>query len=174
METAGEIILEIREKLTRCGVFFGEDIRKWLDRLEAAWKRDEERAVEHATRHAESVARDNCRDCVHNPEGKNYEGGNAAALREALEAALRFIGNLEIEPYSPLDEDASELRQKIMDAISAPARNCDLYNDVEDSWRDYKKFRSQIGEDIYFDMVHFWPFAMWLFALAAERKGEGK
>lgn len=40
METAGEIILEIREKLTRCGVFFGEDIRKWLDRLEAATCRD--------------------------------------------------------------------------------------------------------------------------------------
>ena len=39
----------------------------------------EERAVEHATRHAESVARDNCRDCVRNPDGKNYEGGNAAA-----------------------------------------------------------------------------------------------
>ena len=44
----------------------------YLDRIEAAWKRDEERAVEHATRHAEAVARDNCRDCVHNPKGKNY------------------------------------------------------------------------------------------------------
>lgn len=56
------------------------------DRIEAVWKRDEERAVEHATRHAEAVARDNCRDCVYNPRGKNYEGGNAAAMREALEA----------------------------------------------------------------------------------------
>ena len=52
--------------------------------------------------------------------------GDAAALREALDAAFRFIGNLEIEPYSPLDEAASELRQRIMDALSAPARQCDV------------------------------------------------
>ena len=52
--------------------------------------------------------------------------GNQQKMREALDAAMRFIGNLEIEPYSPLDEDASELRQKIMDALSAPARQCDV------------------------------------------------
>jgi len=46
--------------------------REIANLVEAAWKRDEERAVEHATRHAEAVARDNCRDCVHNPNGKNY------------------------------------------------------------------------------------------------------
>ena len=53
-------------------------------------------------------------------------GGNQQKMREALDAAMRFIGNLEIEPYSPLDEDASELRQKIMDALSAPPRQCDI------------------------------------------------
>ena len=52
--------------------------------------------------------------------------GNQQKMREALDAALMFIGNLEIEPYSPLDEDASELRQTIMDALSAPARQCDV------------------------------------------------
>lgn len=52
--------------------------------------------------------------------------GNQQKMREALDAAMRFIGNLEIEPYSPLDEDASELRQKIMDALSAPPRQCDV------------------------------------------------
>ena len=66
-----------------------DSLDREADRLEAAWKRDEERAVEHATRHAEAVARDNCRDCVHNPSGKNYGGGNAAAMREALVMFVR-------------------------------------------------------------------------------------
>lgn len=52
--------------------------------------------------------------------------GNAAATREVLDAALSFIGDLEIEPYSPLDEAASELRKRIMDALAAPARQCDV------------------------------------------------
>lgn len=67
-----------------------------------------------------------CDTIEHLRDQSNAQIGNAAAMREALEAALKFIGNLEIEPYSPLDEDASELRQRIMDAISAPPRNCDV------------------------------------------------
>ena len=62
-----------------------------------------------------------------------------AAIRKALDAALRFIGNLEIEPYSPLDEDASEVRQRIMDALSSPPRNCDVGTADEQAQR-YDKF----------------------------------
>lgn len=60
METAGEIILEIREKLTRCGVFFGEDVRKWLDRLEAAIGRTAQREIEDAAELA--ILRDRMRE----------------------------------------------------------------------------------------------------------------
>ena len=60
METAGEIILEIREKLTRCGVFFGEDIRKWLDRLDAAIRRAVQRGIEDAAELA--ILRDRMRE----------------------------------------------------------------------------------------------------------------
>lgn len=61
--------------------------------------------------------------------------GNQMKMREAMDAALRFIGNLEIEPYSPLDEAASELRQTIMDALSAPPSNCDVGTVKEQSDR---------------------------------------
>lgn len=53
--------------------------------------------------------------------------GNMAKMRNALNSALSFIGNLEIEPYSHLDEVASELKVKILDALSSNPRNCDVY-----------------------------------------------
>ncbi len=62
--------------------------------------------------------------------------GNQQKMREALDTALRFIGNLEIEPYSPLDEAASELRQRVMDALSTPPRNCDVGTPEE----QYRRF----------------------------------
>lgn len=65
--------------------------------------------------------------------------GNAAAMLEALDEALRFIGNLEIEPYSHLDEVASELRDKILDARAMPKRNCDVGTADEQAQR-YDKF----------------------------------
>lgn len=107
--------------------------------------------------------------------------GNAAAMREALEYVLHFDatdetamedGLTDAERIAEYADHIEECQKKANAALSAPARNCDLYNDVEDSWQDYKQFRRQTGEDVYFDMVHFWPFAKWLLAPAAERKGE--
>ncbi len=90
-------------------------MRKSLaDRIESAWKREEEHAVEHATSHAEAVARDNCRDCVHNPQGHNYEGGNAAKMREALE-------EIRVAAMSDYEWDADYLIEKCNAALSAPA-----------------------------------------------------
>ena len=110
MESLSDIVAQMRGR--------GEDGRmdrhlwnEYADRIEAAAKRGVVSKTETTT------------------------VGNAAAMREALEAALRFIGNLEIEPYSPLDEAASELRQRIMDALSAPARQCDVGTPGEQSER---------------------------------------
>lgn len=69
LETIADIVAEMRREVgygkdTYCGkrvIRLMEDVRvmQFCDRIDAAWKRDEERAVEHATRHAEAVARDN-------------------------------------------------------------------------------------------------------------------
>ena len=99
--------------------------------------------------------------------------GNQMKMREALENIAGYA-----ETARCHTEDAhvlgylEQIEKWAEVAISAPARNCDLYNDVEDAWQDHKQFRRQTGEDVYFDMVHFWPFAKWLLAPAAERKGE--
>lgn len=47
-------------------------------------------------------------------------------MEQALDSALSFIVNLEIEPHSHLDEVASELRDKILDARAMPKRQCDV------------------------------------------------
>ena len=63
---------------------------------------------------------------------------NRFKMREALEATIRFLDSLEyeeIEPYSPLDEDASVLRKKIRAALSEPARQCDVGTAEEQSVR---------------------------------------
>lgn len=106
----------------------------YLDRIEAAWKRDEERAIEHATRHAEAVARDNCRDCVHNPKGKNYEGGNAAAMRKALIEIRDTIMNGGFDGRSPAHF------VNICDAaLSAPPRQCDV-GTAEEQMKKFREF----------------------------------
>lgn len=146
-ETMADILADIRERVENA-MRNGERLvhneavamllRSIADRIKAAWKRDEERAVEHATRHAEAVARDNCRDCVHNPRGKNYEGGNAAAVREALENAYSLL----CEGIATEVDDAIEhpfhlelAREKIQDALSEPPRNCDVGTPEEQSDR---------------------------------------
>lgn len=110
----------------------------YLDRIDAAWRRDEERAVEHATRHAEAVARDNCRDCIHNPNGKNYEGvGNAAAMREALNDIV-WIAKIALNVNCVGNGNDSELWNiidKCKSALSAPPRQCDVGTPEEQSDR---------------------------------------
>ena len=82
MESLSDIVAQIRAAAYIQNADPPKSVLRLADRIEAAWRRDEERAVEHATRHAEAVARDNCRDCIHNPNGKNYEHvGNAAASK---------------------------------------------------------------------------------------------
>ena len=186
-ETVAEVLAEIRDAATsadawRAGMA-ANVVMGYADRVEIAVRRELDHAVEHATRHAEAVARDNCRDCVHNPSSNNFEGGNAAAMREALDAALAFVSNLEIEPYSPLDEAASELRQRVMDALSAPARNCDRLADELDAqltflnevWLISVDRESMLERDRYENWTDEMRarYGRWLFAPAAEREGDG-
>lgn len=101
---------------------------------------------------------------------KDVTKGNQQKMREALDAALVFIGNLEIEPYSPLDEAASELRQRIIDALYAPPRNCDRFCSIEQAKAAYCE---EVRNVFIWDGDESCRFEKWLLAPAAERKGEG-
>jgi hypothetical protein len=152
-----------------------------LPRIEAAAKRDEERAVEHATRHAEAVARDNCRDCVHYPKDKNYKGGNAAAMREAC---VNIAGYAQTAKCHTEDGHIlgylDQIEKWAKSALSEPARNCDLYatatealkaQDVAFNEDNFKNGECKLGcpgcDDGLINCKILWLFA------PAERKGEG-
>lgn len=129
MESLSDIVAQIRAAAYIQNADPPKSVLRLADRIEAAWRRDEERAVEHATRHAEAVARDNCRDCIHNPNGKNYEHvGNAAAMREALEDIVG-IAKIALNVNCVGNSNDSELWNiidKAKAALSAPPRACDL------------------------------------------------
>lgn len=181
-ETVADIVADIRERAENAmrngeRLVHNEAVANMLtfvaDRIEAAWKRDEERAVEHATRHAEAVARDNCRDCVHN--GKNYEGGNAAAMREACQKTRDLLvrrGNGKCQCVLPWDE-FNYAQKMLRAALSAPARNCDLYATYAEAAEAHKEYATAYiaRSSNMFDFPM--EFDEWLFALAAEREGDG-
>lgn len=160
-ETVEDIVEEMRDA-TMNGEFDDATVNEWADRIEAAWRRDEERAVEHATRHSEAVARDNCRDCIHNPNGKNYEPvtdshaiGNAAAMREALEYMLDFDatddaamddGLTDAERIMEYADHIAECQKKARAALSAPPRQCDV-GTAEDQCERWMAFCGRYDDD---------------------------
>lgn len=140
-ETIADIVAEIRAAAYIQNADTPRSVLHLADRIEAAAKRDEAHAVEHATAHAEAVARSICRACIYNPQGHNYEGVNAAAMREALVAVKKSIdgigassldGDPEILMMS-LTQVCARLSSRIERALSAPPRNCDRFADELDA-----------------------------------------
>lgn len=103
---------------------------------------------------------------------RSYTPGNAAAMRDAM-VEIETVAGDAVENKTMELPQYSKIVAIVEAALAKPARNCDIYNDVDTSWRDYKQFRIQAGEAVYFDMLHFLRYAKWLFETAAERKGEG-
>lgn len=177
-ETVADVIAEMRDAANSADAWRADMaarvVMDYADRVEIAARRERDRAVEHATRHAEAVARDNCRDCVHNPSGKNYEGGNAAAMREACQKTRDLLvrrGNGKCQCVLTWDE--FDYAQKMLRAaLSAPARNCDLYATYAEAAEAHKEYATAYiaRSSNIFDFPM--EFDEWLFALAAERKGE--
>ena len=112
--------------------------------------------------------------------------GNAAAMREALaslrNAARNFCHQILNSKYNDIMDEYKcrergfpallDLRYAIPKAnfaLSGPARNCDFYDNKTDA---ETRFVEETGEND--TSQHYWQmFAIWLFAPAAERKGEG-
>lgn len=157
-ETVADVLAEMRDAATSAEAWHASMdanvVTDFADRVEIAARRERDHAIEHATHHAEAVARDNCRDCVHNPRGKNYEGGNEAAMREAAVSVYYSLEKL--RPFSLHLDDVGRMREfnhliclaknRLDAALSAPARNCDVgtadeqiarFNEFCDSeWQD--------------------------------------
>ncbi|MBQ4198651.1 MAG: hypothetical protein II649_02095 [Kiritimatiellae bacterium] len=160
-ETSADIIAEMRklgeldgkstDKIPRS--LMGLGLRTYADRLEAAATR--ERLL------SKPPENDNSAPVV--STGDN--SGNAAAMRGALEAA-RDLLLPQCNGGTAFAKACGETVNKIMDALAAPPRNCDLYNSYGDAIRAFED--AEDAED-YEEM------ADWLFAPAKpETKGESR
>lgn len=84
--------------------------------------------------------------------------GNTAKMREALET----ISKCDISK----EEDCYTLYRVCETALSAPARNCDLYTSADDAWNAFRRINPPIDMPPLLESL---MFREWLFAKA---KGE--
>lgn len=99
---------------------------------------------------------------------KSSAVGNAAAMRHALAIMYDWIlkaGN--VYGYPDTEQKRRQLYGMMTKDLSAPARNCDRFATVKDAAIAFARERQ--------DAPHPCPdftFSAWLFAPAAERKGD--
>lgn len=156
-DSVADIVAEMHREANELCEYGTHCVGNYADRIEAAWKRQEQCYL------------DQIRDAVNMIGHERFVAkhppvGNAAAIREALTEIRDTMMNGGFDGRSPAHF------VNICDAaLSAPARNCDLYDNKTDA---ETRFVEETGEN---DMAqHYWQmFAIWLFAPAAERKGDG-
>ena len=141
-ETIADIVAELRSCPTNTvlGGIVSLTCNGLADRIEAAAKREEEHAIEHATKHAEAIARDNCRDCIYNPRSENYVRGNAEVMRKALKIAHNYF-----ERNGTLRSDAA---RAVEAALTTPPKNGDIGTEEEKLarwWEFCHKFEGCAG-----------------------------
>lgn len=142
-----------------------ESMREFANRLEAALKREREDLELRVTR----ITREECR--------AEYckTVGNAAALRQALEKVRFYLPYfLQYMRLHWEDAEAGGYYERILEvvntALSAPARNCDIYPKRDDAGEAWNKTLDERTRD----MVQHYPltamdmFIDWLLAYAED------
>lgn len=164
-----EDIAAISAFIRRNAFIYGTDL---ADRLDAAWKRQMSQSWHH--REMEELIAKHEKEIAE----LKKQTGNAAAMREALEAINRIetrglkyllmqLVEADIYDGGLINKTISAI-EKARRALSAPARNCDFYDNKTDA---ETRFVEETGEND--TSQHYWQmFAIWLFAFAAERKGD--
>lgn len=154
-ETIEDIVSEMRDYAERSdngGILpDGEDLRIYADRIEAAWKMDRSNAIKTAMMCK-------CEICK--------EQGNAAAMREALEAARAALSSY----ADGGDEDNAETNAVLAEidaALAAPTRNCDRFADSHDAIEAFENEIDYLKEG----GADYGDLAAWLFSRA---KGGGE
>ena len=181
-ETLADIVAEMRTRSREVKEAFGgrpdgveNMLDIWADRIEAVAKRDA--AIHAMTCEANERLREHLEIAL---EDNKKPVGNVAAMREALSDACYAMFDF-LKTQSGGYEEMAIALDKAKAALSAPARNCDLYatatealkaQDVAFNEDNFKNGECRLGcpgcDDGLIDCK-----ILWLFAPAAERKGEG-
>ena len=159
-ETIADIVADFRQYVanTKIPPEVAETIVCYLDRIEAAWRREKAEA-EAAALSAGGIV-----------EASRHKPGSAAALREALVKIREYIitGNTGYEP--------KELLELILNwcdsSLTAPPRNCDKMPDIDNlTMHDLAKSPCKSTLE-YASRDELLALVRWLLAPAAKRKGE--
>lgn len=159
METIEDIVAEMRKRFEPYAKSDSNDARyvaylgyaEFADRIEAAHKREQEDAISATVVSAVKSASE-----VYEPHIQSEPVGNVAAMREALECVRDWL-----EVHNAYVDTEREIA-KLNAALSAPPRNCDIYQ------KDEVRFAYHLHGDWLMTMQ---AFADWLFD---EAKGEMK
>lgn len=172
-ETIADIVEEMRNRAEAARQY--DDgivmlLNTLADRIETVYKRE---TVEVSTRAATfAINKTN--------EEWRQKLGNMAKLRRVCEQMLELlkappgfnVGGMSVE----LDEEQVVMwRDRFLDALAAPARNCDVpfrvegttWNIADKAWRVFK----QTHPDAYFDTPNLVRCIEWLFAHAELEEG---
>ena len=195
-ETIADIVAEMRG-MGNYQQYSGDHARALADRIEAA----AEREITQSDPDWQNICA-KCKDGEIEPKYCEYYGepngcnspiygehpttektsavGNAAVLREALEYLLKqrdildfCHNNLGSKTWEDWDKVYNVLRkiiEKAMRALAKPPRNCDVYKTPEESIRMFESYIRESGKVGFINP--FTEVVKWLFAPAAERKGE--
>lgn len=138
----------------------------------------------YASSNAMATWVDSLADLLQRKISETAKDNNAAAMREALEAALVILeerqkialcrkGFVQIKTkYCDL-KDAIE---KCRSALSSPARNCDRFSGADEAKKEFNylwNFVWKRGGGVSDGRSYRAAYDRWLFAPVAERKGEG-
>lgn len=176
-ETLADIVAEYRRdyedmKARRLYLPTAEYLRRLLDRIEAACKREKAEAEADALTVGGVV------------EASRHTSGNAAAEREALNKVGNAVAWI---AESCNDQQTAEYMNDIIaivqSALSAPARNCDRFADelnaqlafLNEVWLISVDRETMLEQDKYENWTDEMRkrYGRWLLDPAAERKGGG-
>ena len=158
---------------------FAEDIKRSTDGISPDVASHLCAVIRNFAAKYDMAAEDEASSYQHTIRILNGAVGNAAAMREALVLCSRIIGANGIRGNVFL-ADIEKAHEAITAALSLPARNCDLYSDAREALKAHEEAFNESnfhhGEcklgcpdcDDYAIRCEI----KWLFAPAAERKGE--
>ena len=150
-ETVADIVARMRDEAhagdASCLEWVGAKIRHYADRIEAAAKREREAGAEAAQvcgEIGEMIGRESARMSDERTAEKYSAVGNAAKMREALEAVVKVGYPHNFQKESPhirgYCHEITTAIKKCFDALSSPPRNCDRHEcattkAAQDVWR---------------------------------------
>jgi hypothetical protein len=135
----------------------------------------------YASSNAMATWVDSLADLLQRKISETAKDNNAAAMREALELLNQLFDSCVLGTHSDMTADemdnVDELYFKTKSALAAPPRNCDRFNtgdpmkDVVDAYGAWQRYCDDPTTPPSCNVES--AFKYWLFAPAAERKGEG-